>query len=237
MTYILINREALYPLWRGSFKYCHERGAVEANCATACVRLTPKSLTLFTPLELSLLYKNMTGEAFGTWFLPAMYKAVYEVLQSVPVTEKSSDGHYLELQAEYVLRNDPEGERAWAYVPGAAIPKALLEFAPPVYPHCQPVVPDMSIPKDEPAPPVSVPVKPAPRQERPAGAAPKGSVSEVIWQVADSMWQQAGAPTDKKEVLTIRKAVMDVLETDYSVKRNTASNELGNWQKARIIIA
>jgi len=58
-------------------------------------------------------------------------------------------------------------------------------------------------------------------------------VREKIWAVADRMWEEAGRPTDKSKVLALRKQIMDTLEQD-GVKRTSSSNELGNWQKARI---
>ena len=56
---------------------------------------------------------------------------------------------------------------------------------------------------------------------------------EKIWAVADRMWEEAGKPIEKGTVLALRKDIMNVLEQD-GVKRTSSSNELGNWQKARI---
>lgn len=64
--------------------------------------------------------------------------------------------------------------------------------------------------------------------------APKGQTSNLIWDVADEIWIEAGRPTDPKVVLALRKKMMQDLETLHGVKKNTASNELGKWQKARI---
>lgn len=66
------------------------------------------------------------------------------------------------------------------------------------------------------------------------GLAPKGNTSKLIWDVADELWAKAGSPKDPKEVLALRKVIMTELETNYHVKRNTSSNELGKWSKARI---
>lgn len=66
-------------------------------------------------------------------------------------------------------------------------------------------------------------------------ATPRSSnVRGTIWEVADKMWEEAGKPKDKKDVLALRKNIMDTLESAYNVKRTSSSNELGNWQKARI---
>lgn len=64
--------------------------------------------------------------------------------------------------------------------------------------------------------------------------APNGQTSNLIWDVADEIWVNAGRPTELKLVLSLRKKIMQDLETLHGVKRNTASNELGKWQKARI---
>ena len=74
----------------------------------------------------------------------------------------------------------------------------------------------------------------APALKRNTGAPRSGNVRGTIWEVADKMWEDAGKPTDKKDVLTLRKSIMDTLESTHNVKRTSSSNELGNWQKARI---
>lgn len=53
---------------------------------------------------------------------------------------------------------------------------------------------------------------------------------QIIWDVATSMWLDAGSPTDKGEVLSLRKQIMNELEKQ-GVNRNSASNELGKWHK------
>lgn len=83
------------------------------------------------------------------------------------------------------------------------------------------------------APAVARPVR-ASAASRPANSTPRaGGVREKIWDVADRMWEEAGKPSEKSRVLTLRKQIMDKLEQD-GVKRTSSSNELGNWQKARI---
>lgn len=67
---------------------------------------------------------------------------------------------------------------------------------------------------------------------KPATNNPAGKVSVLIWDVIDRLWEAAGKPVDPKIVLGLRKQAMDELEL-LGVKRTTASNELGNWWKAR----
>lgn len=61
-----------------------------------------------------------------------------------------------------------------------------------------------------------------------------GGAREIIWSIADTMWQAAGAPKDLPVILALRKEIMAKLENDHGVKRTTSSNELGNWQKAKL---
>ena len=67
-----------------------------------------------------------------------------------------------------------------------------------------------------------------------ATIAPTGNTIKLIWDVADELWAKAGSPKDPKDVLRLRKDIMVELENVYHVKKNTASNELGKWSKARI---
>lgn len=97
-------------------------------------------------------------------------------------------------------------QHVYEYVPGKAEPKLLKSYVAPVE--------SDSVTTGEP-------------RQRMSGA------KEIIWAKADDMWSAAGKPTDKGVVLKLRKDIMDALEKD-GVNRNSASNELGNWQKARI---
>jgi hypothetical protein len=47
------------------------------------------------------------------------------------------------------------------------------------------------------------------------------------------MWEEDGKPTDKNQVLELRKRIMDKLELDEQIKRASSSSELGQWHKAR----
>lgn len=53
---------------------------------------------------------------------------------------------------------------------------------------------------------------------------------DLIWETATQMWKDAGASTDKSVILMLRRDIMTKLET-LGVNRNSASNELGRWQK------
>ena len=63
----------------------------------------------------------------------------------------------------------------------------------------------------------------------------KGTSKQIIWDEADAEWAKIGNTKDLKEVLAMRKGLMTKLEEDYGIKKSSASSELGQWQKTRII--
>ena len=71
-----------------------------------------------------------------------------------------------------------------------------------------------------------------PANEKRAAASRTAGTRDIIFAVADEMWKEAGEPRDKKEILQLRKQMMDCLEAQ-GVKRNTSSNTLGVWVKER----
>lgn len=71
-----------------------------------------------------------------------------------------------------------------------------------------------------------------PATEKRAATSRTAGTRDIIFAVADEMWKEAGEPRDKKEILQLRKQMMDRLEAQ-GVKRNTSSNTLGVWVKER----
>lgn len=53
---------------------------------------------------------------------------------------------------------------------------------------------------------------------------------DLIWEVATQMWKDTGSNMDKSAILLLRRDIMTELEKQ-GVNRNSASNELGRWQK------
>lgn len=90
----------------------------------------------------------------------------------------------------------------------------------------------------QPRPVVAATPTPASPESAPTPAsAPRqrsSSVRPAIWQVADDMWKAAGSPKDKNVVLELRKKMMVELDEKHGIKKNTSSNELGNWMKDRL---
>lgn len=193
-----------------------------------------------TEMELAGLYRNLTG-AEPTHSGNQLRKLILELATRLPETEV----RFLELekQCEYATAHPTDGP--YRYVFMASRPQRVPELAPGltttasgepaavlasfVVPKAAPPAQVLSAAMREPAEPQA-----APRAPRQPSTTPKGGVRQVIWDTADAMWQAAGQPTDKPAVLALRKSIMDVLETEHGVKRTSSSNELGNWQKARI---
>lgn len=158
----------------------------------------------------------------------------------------------MEAQSDYVQKNDPDGANSYIYMPNATLPITLTQITLMEGASAAPVPPDYVlkgaythtpahqgtiayIERGVPSVVIQSEPKPVKPAREPSGA-PRGSVSQTIWAVADEMWTAAGNPVLKDVVMRLRKTIMDKLESDYGVKRTSASNELGNWQKARITV-
>lgn len=205
----------------------------------------PSFLRDFTDFELQLLYKNTTGIEPRGYYRDAMRAVLLELAERLPMTD--ADEREARIQAQCL---PPDDDRTYKYVKGALHPAVIPSL-----------MPALSADRNENEEVIAAAVRlgPADSQKDPLtntaartrsrpSAAPRGqkntprvpgvprpgSVSEKIWVVADRMWEAAGKPTEKASVLALRKQMMDVLEKDYSIKRTSSSNELGNWSKARI---
>ena len=204
---------------------------------------TERRLYTISESQLVGLYRNITGEQpqhTGN----QLRKLILELASRLPETDVRQAE--VERQCDYATAHPADGP--YRYVRGASRPHRAAELAPGlttgvasdpgsvlatfVAPKAKAqtfvLSPDMREPSE--------PEPKAPRAPRAPGSAPKGGVRQVIWDTADAMWQAAGQPKDKHAVLALRKAIMDELEAQHSVKRTSSSNELGNWQKARITV-
>ncbi len=197
----------------------------------------------FTDLELRLLYRNTTGVDHTAYGGDALRAILQELAERLPDTD--ADPREARLQADYI---DQDNQEPFVYVKGALRPAKSGDLWEPEA---------LKAPRSDNEEVIAAAVRLRPAQPRataastpaaastgsraarPAAAprtptAPRqGGVREKIWARADSMWEEAGKPTDKSTVLALRKRMMDALEEE-GVKRTSSSNELGNWQKARI---
>lgn len=196
-------------------------------------------LSDYTGMELAMLYKNTSGHDHTGRSDSALRALLAELAGRLP----TSDVNKFELDRQ--AASIPEdNDQPLKYVKGATRPgKAPAELFP--------LKAERNSDEDAiaarakqraPQRPASVASTPAPasaaaRPQRAPAAPRQGGVRAVIWEVADSMWEKEDKPTGKAEVLSLRKRVMDVLESDHAVKRTSSSNELGQWQKARLTLS
>ena len=197
-------------------------------------------LSNWTDMEMTMLYRNTTGVDHTGRHGEALRALLAELAERLPVSDVNK--FELDRQAAYIAEDNSEPMR---YVKGATRPGVAAELFPltapknenedaviPVRKLYAPQRPAQAKTSARPTVTPGPTAKPAQR----AQSVPKaGGVRATIWEVADKLWEQAGKPTAKSEVLALRKRMMDVLETDYEVKRTSSSNELGQWQKSRVV--
>lgn len=203
-----------------------------------------------TDFEMRMLHKNITGQQITGWLGASMRAVLCELLERLPETD--AEPFEASLQAGKVQDGDPPME----YVKGSTTPAKITElFEPltaPMSPE-EPMVAAMGRSRYSDSPVYATQraailrssgsggssgtsAQRAPRApQTSAQRAPRQSgVKDTIWNIADKIWEEAGKPTEKSTILQLRKRMMDILEAEHQVKRTSSSNELGNWQKARV---
>lgn len=194
----------------------------------------PNLLNGYTDMELQGLYKALTGEA-GHPGRTEVKKQLFACFAALPTTDALP--HEVEAQSLYYKT---ECHAPGRYVKGAKRPgqpkdKVGLWCSAPAEQDWRDLVVATAAPLNVAAGVVAANSEPRPKRQHSGPSTPKGTgVRATIWEVADRLWEAAGKPADKKQVLDLRKRMMEVLETDHGVKRTSSSNELGNWQKARL---
>lgn len=197
-------------------------------------------LRSYTDMELTTLYRNITGVDHNLT-RPQLMQVLFDLIDRIP----ESDVNPFEADRQAALI--PEGdERRWLYVKGATRPAQKADLFEPGCKQAKRSEEEESRAKAGKLPALQrKAAAPAPRTERdrpqanaqqraPAPSGPKrGTAKAIIWAVADKMWEDAGKPTDKAEVLALRKEIMNALEKEESIKRSSSSSELGNWHKER----
>lgn len=237
--YVSIDRDKL------RFLHKHEDIQVVCNLAhieaphvTLCVTSYdgPSFLSDYTDMELTMLYRNTTGHDHTSHSGGALRAVLAEIADRLPTSDVNK--FELDRQAASIPEDNAEPFR---YVKGSnkvGKPAELFPLRAERNPDEDAVAAAAKLrapQRSAPAANTSAAPTPAPRPQRPAAAPRQGGVRAVIWEVADSMWEKEGRPTGKAEILSLRKRMMDVLESDHGVKRTSSSNELGQWQKARVV--
>lgn len=188
-------------------------------------------LAKMSRLDLCILYKNTTGAELVSQDSVVLRQQLLDMLLATKAHQAVRD----EVLAQVAAVEDRlyAGE-AFTYAKGARVPAAPIELFPLT---AKPLAPAALAGAERRAPqgltqaPPPPPPPPAPAMARPARAT---GVRPVIWAAADAAWEATGKPTDKAQVLAMRRQVMTTLAADSGIKATTSSNELGAWQKARL---
>uniref|UniRef100_A0AAU7B940 Uncharacterized protein n=1 Tax=Pseudomonas phage BL5 TaxID=3109218 RepID=A0AAU7B940_9VIRU len=214
-----------------NMKIVHKHSSLNAVCGLVHIELPDVAVHVGaydmvvkhkTDMEIKMLFRScFPGEA-DHMPIPEMKARILQFVEAFPETDL--DELEVKRQADSIRDGD---KKAYKYVKGsfrASRPAELFADATGDSVRACATVPASSAAR---------PVRPAAAPRAATGAPRASGVREKIWAVADRMWEEAGKPTEKSTVLALRKDIMNALEQD-GVKRTSSSNELGNWQKARI---
>lgn len=214
-----------------NMRIVHKHSSLNAVCGLVHIELPDVAVNVGaydmvvkhkTDMEIKMLFRScFPGEA-GHMPIPEMKARILQFVEAFPKTDL--DELEVKRQADSIRDGD---KKAYKYVKGsfrASRPAELFADA-----TGDSVRAGATIPANT----AARPVRPAAAPRAATGAPRASGVREKIWAVADRMWEEAGNPTEKSTVLALRKDIMNALEQD-GVKRTSSSNELGNWQKARI---
>lgn len=178
------------------------------ECSSVIMPLDLKSrMSQFGVLELLLLIKNTTGEAFGPGIIhdyPKLLAKAYELALEVPLDQRS----LFELQKlDAKLPPVPEPKLPFPHVPviirmGAA---TAANYTPPV---AGPKVPKA---------PTAPGVKPA-----------KGSTGKV-WDIADRVMAETGLVIGNKQ---LRTAIIEACKLE-GINEGTAATQYGKWKATK----
>ena len=214
-----------------NMKIVHKHSSVNAVCGLVhielpdvAVNVCPIDMTVKhkTDMEIKMLFRSCFPGQADHMPVAEMKSKILQFAEEFPVTDL--DELEVKRQADSIRDGD---KKAYKYVKGsfrASRPAELFADATGDAVRAGATVPASSAAR---------PVRPAAAPRAATGAPRASGVREKIWAVADRMWEEAGKPTEKSTVLALRKDIMNALEQD-GVKRTSSSNELGNWQKARI---
>ncbi|ARB11107.1 hypothetical protein JG012_00039 [Pseudomonas phage JG012] len=214
-----------------NMRIVHKHSSVNAVCGLVhielpdvAVNVCPIDMTVKhkTDLEIKMLFRSCFPGQADHMPVSEMKSKILQFAEEFPVTDL--DELEVKRQADSIRDGD---KKAYKYVKGsfrASRPAELFADATGDAVRAGATVPASSAAR---------PARPAAAPRAATGAPRASGVREKIWAVADRMWEEAGKPIEKSTVLALRKDIMNALEQD-GVKRTSSSNELGNWQKARI---
>ena len=214
-----------------NMRIVHKHSSVNAVCGLVhielpdvAVNVCPIDMTVKhkTDMEIKMLFRSCFPGQADHMPVAEMKSKILQFAEEFPVTDL--DELEVKRQADSIRDGD---KKAYKYVKGsfrASRPAELFADATGDAVRAGATVPAIGAARS---------VRPAAAPRAATGAPRASGVREKIWAVADRMWEESGKPTEKSTVLALRKDIMSALEQD-GVKRTSSSNELGNWQKARI---
>ena len=214
-----------------NMKIVHKHSSVNAVCnlvhielPDVAVNVCPIDMTVKhkTDMEIKMLFRSCFPGQADHMPVAEMKSKILQFAEEFPVTDL--DELEVKRQADSIRDGD---KKAYKYVKGSFRASRPAELFADVTGDA------VRAGATVPASGAARPVRPAAAPRAATGAPRAIGVREKIWAVADRMWEEAGKPTEKSTVLALRKDIMSALEQD-GVKRTSSSNELGNWQKARI---
>lgn len=214
-----------------NMRIVHKHSSVNAVCGLVhielpdvAVNVCPIDMTVKhkTDMEIKMLFRSCFPGQADHMPVAEMKSRILQFAEEFPVTDL--DELEVKRQADSIRDGD---KKAYKYVKGSFRASRLAEL------FADATGDAVRAGATVPASSAARPVRPAAAPRAATGAPRASGVREKIWAVADRMWEEAGKPTEKSTVLALRKDIMNALEQD-GVKRTSSSNELGNWQKARI---
>lgn len=238
--YILIENDRMVLLHKHTdFRIVADLAWIECrDCSCAIFKVDDAhGLKEYTDLELRTLYQNITGQDIKLQ-RRQLQQVLVDLIARIPETKVR------ELEVQQQVERIPEDDTGkWLYVYGAKRPAQKPDLFEHACCRAKPSEEEINSAKAGKLPALKVPKRaaaPRTRDDRPeAGVtlrppAPKrGTAKPIIWATADRMWEEAGKPTDKAQVLALRKEIMNVLEKEEAIRRTSSSSELGNWHKER----
>lgn len=242
--YILIDRERMVLLHKHSdTEVIANLAWIECHNAPYCIFDIDDASGFrdFTDMELKILYRNITGQDDHSFNRSQTLQIIYDLCARI--SESDVKPFEVDRQAEYIKEGD---ERKWLYVKGATRPAQKPDLFEPACKRAKRSEKEEAsavggkLPALKRATPAAKPRTGDKRAGTNAQQSPsqrtgpkRGTAKAIIWATADKMWEEAGKPTDKVEVLKLRKSIMDHLENEEQIKRASSSSELGQWHKTR----
>lgn len=186
----------------------------------------------FTLMELGMLYENTTKEPIPNATRNQFAQMLFDLASKMKETDVNE--FELDIQARFVKESD---ETKYRYCKGASRPSSkeklfkeigiVKAIDNSIEKALDNILPDVAKANER----KLFKAKKSPNRFMKGPA--RGTAKAIIWETADSMWKALNEPTVKKEILELRKEIMNKLEK-VGIKRSSASSELGKWHKERV---